>query len=95
MAKVKKMILDQVPLGVTGVAPCHRRDGAPDVYVVSIGFRAKGLCPTAAFNSLKAARKYSMAMWEANPVLIAQGIWRCEADMVDEVWIHRMRVNSQ
>ncbi len=95
MARVKRMNLDQVPLGITGTVPRRRGDGTPNVYVVSIGFKAEGLRLSAVFDGLKAARRYSMAMWEASPILIAQGIWRCEADIVDEVWIHRMKVRDQ
>lgn len=93
MAKIRKVILDQGSPSVTGPAP-RSREHAPDVYIVSAGFSMEGLRPDAVFDSLKAARRYSMAMWEATPVLIAQGIWRCEADMVDEVWIQRMKVRS-
>ena len=80
---------------MTGTAPSAQPSGPADVYLVCTGSRMEGLHPKAVFSSLRAAKKYAMAMWEANPILVGQNVWKCEADMVDEVWVQRMKVQEQ
>jgi hypothetical protein len=91
----KKVILGPGTSNVTGIGPGIHPSRNPDVYILSIAARTMGLHLEAVFSSLKGAKKHAMATWEANPVLIAHGIWKCEADMVDEVWIHRMKVHGE